>query len=144
MCSALQLTYMVTLLPTGVRSIAISVYVCLSACSHVLKTICPNHTTTVLLPLFRDHPGEPVPEENFWTLWCKESRGKHTDHRLGATPSGLISAYPLLNPPPSPIFTDRMPSCRPTNSVKALKAIICPNYMQFSVHVTCERDLVLL
>jgi len=21
--------------------------------------------------LFRDHPGEPVPEENFWTLWCK-------------------------------------------------------------------------
>jgi len=21
---------------------------------------------------FRDHRGEPVPEENFWTLWCKE------------------------------------------------------------------------
>jgi len=21
--------------------------------------------------LLRDHPGEPVPEENFWTLWCK-------------------------------------------------------------------------
>ena len=28
-------------------------------------------TTTVLRPFFRDHPGEPVPEENFWTLWCK-------------------------------------------------------------------------
>ena len=27
-------------------------------------------TTTVLWPFFRDHPGEPVPEENFWTLWC--------------------------------------------------------------------------
>jgi len=28
-------------------------------------------TTTVLWPFFQDHPGEPVPEENFWTLWCK-------------------------------------------------------------------------
>jgi len=27
-------------------------------------------TTTVLWPFFRDHLGEPVPEENFWTLWC--------------------------------------------------------------------------
>jgi len=24
-----------------------------------------HHTTTVLWPFFRDHPGEPVPEENF-------------------------------------------------------------------------------
>ena len=30
-----------------------------------------NHTTTVLRPFFQDHPGEPVPEQNFWTLWCK-------------------------------------------------------------------------
>jgi len=31
------------------------------------------HTTTitVLWPFFRGHPGELVPEENFWTLWCK-------------------------------------------------------------------------
>jgi len=27
-------------------------------------------TTTVLRPVFRDHPGQPVPEENFWALWC--------------------------------------------------------------------------
>jgi len=28
-------------------------------------------TTTILRLFFRDHPGEPVPEENFfWTLWC--------------------------------------------------------------------------
>jgi len=27
--------------------------------------------TTILWPFFRDHPGEPVPEVNFWTLWCK-------------------------------------------------------------------------
>jgi len=27
-----------------------------------------THTHT---PHYRDHQGEPVPEENFWTLWCK-------------------------------------------------------------------------
>jgi len=51
-------------------------------------------------PFFRDHPGEPVPEENFWTLWCK---GRLTEADtltiwLGATPSGLTSAY-LHHPP---------------------------------------------
>jgi len=57
-------------------------------------------TTTVLWPFFRDHPGEPVPEENFWILWCK---GRLTEAdtltiRLGATPSGLTSAH-LHHPP---------------------------------------------
>jgi len=28
-------------------------------------------TTTILQPFFWDYPGKPVPEENFWTLWCK-------------------------------------------------------------------------
>ena len=56
--------------------------------------------TTVLRPFFRDHPGEPVPEENFWTLWCK---GRLTEAdtlkiQLGATPSGLTSAH-LHHPP---------------------------------------------
>jgi len=27
-----------------------------------------HHTATVLRPFFWDHPGEPLPEENFWTL----------------------------------------------------------------------------
>jgi len=27
-----------------------------------------THTLNHLRPFFRDHPGEPVPEENFWTL----------------------------------------------------------------------------
>jgi len=57
-------------------------------------------TTTVLRPFFRDHPGEPVPEEYLWTLWCK---GRLTEAdtptiRLGATPSGLTSAH-LYHPP---------------------------------------------
>jgi len=55
----------------------------------------PHHTTTVVRPFLRDHPGEPVPEENFWTLWCK---GRLTEAdtltiRLGSTPSGLTSAH---------------------------------------------------
>ena len=67
-----------------------------------------HHTTTVLWPFFRVHPGEPVPEENFWTLWCK---GRLTEAdtltiRLGATPSGLTSAY--LHHPPI-FFTGQMP-----------------------------------
>ena len=78
-------------------------------------------TTTALRPFFPDHPGEPVPEENFWTLWCK---GRLTEAdtltiRLGATPSGLTSAH--LHHPPY-FLRAGCPSCRPTNCVKALKA----------------------
>jgi len=59
-----------------------------------------TRTTTVLQPFFQDHPGEPVPEENFWTLWCY---GRLTEADiptiwLGATPSGLTSAH-LHHPP---------------------------------------------
>jgi len=77
-----------------------------------------HHTTTItiLRPFFRDHPGEPVPEENFWTVWCK---GRLTEAdtptiRLGATPSGLTSAN-LHNPP---IFyrPDALPATQPTVS----------------------------
>jgi len=78
-------------------------------------------TTTVLRPFIRDHPGEPVPEENFWTLWCK---GRLTEAntptiRLGTTSSGLTSAH--LHHPPK-FLQAGCPPCRPTNSVKALKA----------------------
>jgi len=57
-------------------------------------------TTTVLRPYSRDHPGEPVPEENFWTLWCKRrfTEADIPTIRLGATPSGLTSAH-LHHPP---------------------------------------------
>jgi len=59
---------------------------------HELALVTVNYnTTTVLRPFFRNHPGEPVPEENFWTLWCK---GRLTEADtptiwLGATPSGI-------------------------------------------------------
>jgi len=68
-----------------------------------------NHTTTttVLWPFFWDHPGEPVPEDYFWTLWCM---GRLTEAdiltiQLGATPSRLTSAYLHHSPI---FFTGRM------------------------------------
>jgi len=79
----------------------------------------PHHNR--FMALFRDHPGEPVPEENFWTLWCK---GRLTEAetliiRLGATPSGLTSVH-LHHPH---FLQTGCPSCCPTNSIKALKAV---------------------
>jgi len=70
-------------------------------------------TTTVLRPFFWDHPGEPVPEENFWTLWCKErlTEADTLTVRLGATPSGLTSAH-LHHPP---IFLSDNPDTKTNN-----------------------------
>ena len=76
----------------------------------------PHHTTIVLRPFFRDHPGEPVPEENFWTLWCKRrlAEADTPTIRLGATPSGLSST----NLQHLPIFyrPDALPAAQPTVS----------------------------
>ena len=60
-----------------------------------------HHHNRFTALLFRDHPGEPVPEENFWTLWCK---GRLTEADtptiwLGAIPSVLTSAPHLHHPP---------------------------------------------
>jgi len=75
-------------------------------------------TTTVLQHFFRDHLGEPVPEKNFWTLWCKErlTRGRHTDN-----PAGRHSIRTNHCPhPPSPIFfTDRMPFLPPNQQCQS-------------------------
>jgi len=70
-----------------------------------------NTTTTLLWPFFLDHPGEPVPEENFWTLWCKErlTEADTPAIRLRTTPSGLTSAH-LYHPP---FFTGWMPFLPP-------------------------------
>ena len=76
-------------------------------------------TTTVLRPFLRDHPGEPVPEENFRTLWCK-ARLTEADTltiRLGASHSIRTNQCP---PPPSPhIFTYRMPFLPPNQQCQS-------------------------
>ena len=71
-----------------------------------------NHFTA----LFRDHPGEPVPEENFWTLWWN---GRLTEAdtptiRLDTTPSRLTSAH--LHHPPFFYRSDVLPADQPTAS----------------------------
>ena len=77
-----------------------------------------NHTTTVLRPFFRDHQGELVPEENFWTLWCKRrlTEADTTTIRLGATPSRLTTAH--LHHPPM-FFTGRMPFLPPNQQCQS-------------------------
>jgi len=67
-------------------------------------------------PFFRDHPREPVPEENFWTLWCKErlTEAETPTILLGATVSGLTSAY--LHHPPIFYRPDALPAAQPTVS----------------------------
>ena len=77
-----------------------------------LIIITPCHTTTtVLWPFYQDHPGEPVPEENFWTLRCKGrlTKADTPTIRMGATPSRLSSAH-LHHPP---FFTGQMPFLPP-------------------------------
>ena len=86
---------------------------------HINRTsVVTTITTIVLRPFFLDQTGEPVPEENFWTLWCK---GRLTEAdtltiRLGATPSGLTSAH--LHHPPIIFFmvVDALPVTQPTVS----------------------------
>jgi len=76
-----------------------------------------HHHHNRFMALFPRPPGwatEPVPEENFWTLWCK-ARLTEADTltiRLGATPSGLTSAY--LHHPPC-FLQAGCPSWHPTN-----------------------------
>jgi len=74
------------------------------------------HTTTILRPFFRDHLGELVPEENFWTLWCKERLTEaDTNH-----PAGSHSIWTnQCPPPPSPSHFYRLhglPAAQPTVS----------------------------
>ena len=74
--------------------------------SHVIFTGTTTTTTTVLWLFFQDYPGEPVPEENFWTLWCKE-RLTEADTLILYHPAGRHSIRTnQCSPPPSPhIFT---------------------------------------
>jgi len=83
-------------------------------------------------PFFRDHPGEPVPEENCWTLWCK---GRLTEAdtptiQLGATPSGLTSAH--IHHPPPIFFTGQMPFLLPNQQHQSTEGPIIENHPQVS------------
>jgi len=93
-------------------------------------------TTTVLWPFFRDHPGELVPEQNIWTLWCKErlTEADTPTIRLGATPSGLSSAH-LQHPP---IFTGRMPFLLPNQQCQSTEGNYCFLLKIVGIYDVCE------
>jgi len=109
-------TFLQTLIPEYRSATCAEISVTAAANFH--HSIHQIHThTTVLWPFFRDHPGEPVPEENFWTLWCN---GRLTDAdtptiRLGTTPSGLTTAH-LHHPPILFYRPDALPATQPTVS----------------------------
>jgi len=81
-------------------------------CTIQYKMLSPSNILQFVktsLSFFRDldytgdvHPDEPVPEENFWILWCKErlTEADTLTIRQGATPSELTSAH--LHHPPYP------------------------------------------
>jgi len=76
-------------------------------------------TRPILWPFFRDHLGEPVPEEYCWNLWCK-GRLKEADTltiQLGVTASGLTSSQ-LHNPP---FFTGWMPFLPPIQQCQSIE-----------------------
>jgi len=100
-----------------------------------------HHTTTVLRPFFRDHPGEPVPKQNFWTLWCK---GRLTEAdtptiRLVATPSGLSSAH-LHHPP---FFTGWTPFLLPNQQCQSTEGSAQSVFNLFSLYLCWSLPLLL-
>ena len=107
--------------------------------------VCPTnhyHTTTVLRPFFRDHPSKPVPEDNFWTLWCK---GRLTEAdtptiRLGATPSGLTSAY--LHHPPH-FFIGQMPFLPPNQQCQSTECTVLNRNILESCTAVLYTELIL-
>jgi len=88
--------------------------------TNAMHTLTHTHMHNRFTALFPGPAGEPVPEEDF-KVQGEINRGRHTDHPAGRH-SIRTNQCP---PPPSPIFLQAgCPSCRPTNSVKALKAIM--------------------
>jgi len=85
----------------------------LMAFKYFTTTTSPPPPQPFYSPFFRDHTGEPVPEENFWTLWCKGRLTEADTHTIwmGTTPSGLTSDH--LHHPPKP---DALPAAQPTAS----------------------------
>jgi len=81
----------------------------------MMRNTTPDNRFTAL---FRNHPGEPVPEKNFWTLWCKRrlTEADTLTIRLGATPSGLTSAHLHHSPH---FFTGRMPFLPPNQQCQS-------------------------
>jgi len=75
--------------------------------------------------LFWDYPGEPVPERKKNNLDFTEARDNEWQwHQLGRMQVCIsLQTDSYASTQPLSFFTGGCPSCRPTNSVKALKAV---------------------
>jgi len=85
-----------------------------------VKTPVNHTTTTIFTALFLGPPGWAGARRELldFMVHRKINRGRHTDHLAGRH-SIRTNQCP---PPPSHFLQAGCPSCRPTNSVKALKA----------------------
>ena len=85
-------------------------------------------------PFVRDYPGEPVADrqKRIWIL-LKQIDSEWQWHQLGHMQvcTSLQTDNHARTPPLSFLQTG-CPSCRPTNSVKALKAHVMMNYVQLA------------
>jgi len=113
---------------------AMKSFIC-RGCSNPVISTGHTTTTTVLWPFLRDHPGEPAPEENFWTLWCKGrlTRNRHTDN-----PARRHSIRTNHCPaPPSPhFFTGWMPFLSPNQQCQSTE---CNNqYWSYKCRYWCQ------
>jgi len=104
------------------EDIGVSTFI-LGKCNH------HNHFTA----FFWDHPGEPVPEENFWTLWCKRRLTEaDTDHPAGCH-SIRTNQWP---PPPNSLLINTVPAKHSSIPKKQLDPLSCrqnsPKNLKFS------------
>jgi len=81
-----------------------------------------THTHTVQWPFAQDYPGEPVPEGktnlNFTEARDSEWQWYQLDHMQVCT---SLQTDNHASTPPLSFLQAECPSCRPTNSIKALK-----------------------
>ena len=93
---------------------------------------------SILRLFFRDHPGEPVPEETFWTLWCKRrlTEADILTIWLGATPSGLTTVH-LHHLPIFFYRPDALPAAQPIVSKHWKQMYFLCNTYEFSCWKHC-------
>jgi len=107
-------------------------------CSGMLGLLLTVHTHTQ--PFYGPFPGPPGwagtrRELLDFMVQGKSNRGRHADHPAGHH-SILTKQCP---PPPSPHFLQAgCPSCRPTNSVKALEATVFLTVMHCKCIIICS------
>ena len=86
-------------------------------------------------PVFRDYPGEPVPEGNTNVDFTEARDSEWQWHQLGHMQvCTSLQTDNHASTPPLSFLQAGCPSCRPTNSVKALKAKHKELYPGFSLN----------